>query len=57
MITKEIIENTNSQGMPTLKELFEKLPKEEALKGIGIMVILGLSALAINTIKEIVMKK
>lgn len=57
MITKEIIENTNSQGMPALKELFEKLPKEEALKGIGIMVILGLSALVINTIKEIVMKK
>ena len=43
--------------MPALKELFEKLPKEEALKGIGIMVILGFSALVINTIKEIVMKK
>ena len=35
----------------------ENLPKEDCIKGLGIMVILGISTLAINTIKDIVTSK
>lgn len=52
-----MIEEAFNKGLPELKELFEKLPKEDCLKGLGIMVILGISITAINVIKEIVLQK
>ena len=44
-------------GPPTLKEMFERLPISDALEGLGIMVILGIDAEVINTVKEIVEDK
>lgn len=57
MITTTMVEESFNKGLPELKNLFEKLPKEDCLKGLGIMVILGLSTVAINAIKEIVLQK
>lgn len=57
MITTDMVKKAAENGLPGLKSLFEKLPKEDCLKGLGIMVILGVSTVAINTIKEIVMNK
>ena len=42
---------------PALKDLFEILPKEDALKGIGILVIAGVGMGVTNVIKEIVTGK
>ena len=57
MITTTMIEEAYQKGLPELKALFEKLPKEDCLKGLGIMVILSISITAINVIKEIVLQK
>ena len=57
MINKEIITVASEAGLPALKELFNKLPKEEALIGLGLMIILGISKMAIEAVKDIVMNK
>lgn len=57
MITASMVEEAYKKGLPELKNLFDNLPKEDCLKGLGIMVILGISTLAINTIKDIVTSK
>lgn len=57
MVTKEIIKDAVHDGMPALKELFDKLSKEDALKGLGILAILGVGYKIIEAIKEIVMAK
>ena len=57
MITASMVEEAYKQGLPELKQLFENLPKEDCLNGLGLMVILGISTLAINTIKDIVTSK
>lgn len=57
MVTKEIIKDAAHDGLPTLKELFGKLSKEDALKGLGILAILGVGYKIIEAIKEIVMEK
>ncbi len=57
MITKSLVKQAADSGLPALKDLFEKLPKEDALKGLGILVILGVAYKAIETIRDIVMAK
>lgn len=57
MITKEIVKNAAEDGLPALKELFEKLPKEDGLKGLGILAILGIGYKIIAIIREIVLAK
>lgn len=55
MVTKESIEQIyRNSGESGLKELFEKLPQDDRLKGLGILVILGVSYVVIEAIKEIV---
>ena len=57
MVNKEIITATSEAGLPALKELFNKLSKEDALKGLGLMIILGISKMAIDAVKDIVKNK
>ena len=57
MVNKEIITSASEAGLPALKELFNKLSKEDALKGLGLMIILGISKMAIEAVKDIVMNK
>ena len=57
MISKDLIKQTSQQGLPALKDLFDKLPKEDALKGIGILVILGVGYKIIEAVKDIVLSK
>ena len=57
MINKEIITAASEAGLPAIKELFNKLSKEDALKGLGLMIILGISKMAIEAVKDIVMNK
>ena len=57
MITTPMVEEAYKKGLPELKQLFEKLPKEDCLKGIGIMVIMGIAIETIRIIKDIVISK
>lgn len=57
MVNKEIITSASEAGLPAIKELFNKLSKEDALKGLGLMIILGISKMAIEAVKDIVMNK
>lgn len=52
-----LVKAAADQGLPALKELFNKLPKEDALKGIGVLAILGVAQKAFITIVEIVKGK
>lgn len=57
MVNITSIVEASMTGLPTLKEMFERLPISDALEGLGIMVILGIDAEVINTVKEIVENK
>lgn len=57
MISKAIVKQAADNGLPALKNLFEKLSKEDALKGIGILAILGVGHKIIEAIKDIVLAK
>ena len=57
MINEEIIKKAADAGLPSLKELFNNLSKEDAVKGIGIMIILGIAKHAIETVRDIAMNK
>ncbi len=57
MVTKAIIKQAAQGGLPALKDLFDKLPKEDALKGLGILAILGVGYKVIEAIKDLVMSK
>ena len=57
MVNITLIVEASMTGLPTLKEMFERLPISDALEGLGIMVILGIDAEVINTVKEIVEDK
>lgn len=57
MVNKTSIIEASMAGPSTLKEMFERLPISDALEGLGIMVILGIDAEVINTVKEIVEDK
>lgn len=52
-----LVKAAADQGLPALKELFNKLPKEDALKGIGVLAILGVAQTAFIAIVEIVKGK
>lgn len=55
MVTTEIIKNAAQDGLPALIDLFKNLSKEDALKGLGILAILGLGYKIIDAIREIVL--
>lgn len=57
MVNKTSIIEASMAGPSTLKEMFERFPISDALEGLGIMVILGIDAEVINTVKEIVEDK
>jgi hypothetical protein len=57
MVTTENVKEALNGGVPGLKILFEKLDKEDALKAIGILVILGVGKYIIDAVKDIVMDK
>lgn len=57
MINEKVIAEAANAGLPALNELFNKLSKEDALKGIGIMAVLGIGYKVIDTILEIVRSK
>ena len=57
MINEEIIKKSAEDGLPALKELFEKLPKEDAKKGLGILAIMFVSWTAITELRKIVLAK
>lgn len=57
MITESNVKQAVDGGLPALKDLFDKLPKEDALKGLGILAILGVGYKIIETIKDIVVRK
>lgn len=57
MITKEIVQEAANNGLTALKNLFEKLPKDDALKALGILVVLGIAKTAIDAVKDIVQNK
>lgn len=57
MVTKGVIKVAAEGGLPALKELFDKLSKEDALKGFGILAILGVCYKTIEVIREIVLAK
>lgn len=56
MVTKEMVSEASKKGLQGLKELVENLPKEDVLKAIGLMVLLGVSYAVIEAVKEIVLK-
>ena len=57
MITKEIVQAAANNGLADLKNLFKKLDEEDALKALGILIILGLGKHVIDAVKEIVLDK
>lgn len=57
MVTTDVVANAAHAGIPALKELFNKLSKEDALKALGTLVVLGISKYAIDAVKDIVLHK
>lgn len=57
MITKSIVKQAADNGLPALKDLFEKLSKEDALKALGILAIIGVGYKIIEAIRIIVLNK
>ena len=57
MINEEIVKKAADAGLPSLKELFQNLSKEDALKGIGLLIVLGVTKLAFETVRDIVLRK
>ena len=57
MVNEEIIKKAADAGLSSLKELFQNLSKEDALKGLGILAILVVSWTTITEIRKIVLAK
>ena len=57
MITEKLIKTAASQGLPALEELFEKLSRDDAIKGLAMLVILGVSRKTVEVIRDIVLAK
>ena len=57
MLDQNALKNAYNAGLPALKNFFEKLPKEDALKGIGVLVIMAVGSKIIDVIKDIVTQK
>lgn len=53
----DMVKQAVDSGVPAMKELASKVPKEQAAAVIGIMVILGVAYKTIDSIKEIILKK
>lgn len=57
MVNTEMVKEAVNNGIPAIKNLLEKLDKEDALKAIGILAILGIGKHVIDAVKDIVTKK
>ena len=57
MVNTEMVKEAVNNGIPAIKNLLEKLDKEDALKAIGIFAILGIGKHVIDAVKDIVTKK
>ena len=57
MVNTEMVKEAVNNGIPAIKNLLEKLDKEDALKAIGILAILGIGKHVIDAVKDIVPKK
>ena len=57
MLDQNALKNAYKEGIPALKNFFDKLPKEDALKGIGVLVIMAVGYKIIDAIKDIVSQK
>ena len=56
-ITLETVKKAADGGLPALKDLAEKVPKEQAAVVIGMLVICGVAYKTIEIIKDIMMNK
>lgn len=57
MINEEIIRKAAEAGLPALKELFNKIPKEDILSALGIVATTLISWKAIEEIRKICMSR
>lgn len=57
MLTEKNVKDAAEKGPSAPASLFEKLSKEDALKGLGIASVIGITGLAFKTILEIVQNK
>ena len=57
MINEEIIRKAEEAGLPALKELFNKIPKEDILRALGILSTTLISWKAIEEVRKICMSR
>ena len=57
MISEEIIRKAAEAGLPALKELFDKIPKEDILRALGILSTTLISWKAIEEVRKICMSR
>lgn len=57
MINEEIIRKAEEAGLPALKELFNKIPKEDILRALGILSTTLISWKAIEEVRNICMSR
>ena len=57
MINEEIIRKAAETGLPALKELFNKIPKEDILRALGILATTLISWKAIEEVRKICMSR
>ena len=57
MINEEIIRKAAEAGLPALKELFDKIPKEDILRALGILSTSLISWKAIEEVRKICMSR
>ena len=57
MINEEIIRKAAEAGLPALKELFNKIPKEDILRALGILATTLISLKAIEEVRKICMSR
>lgn len=57
MINEEIIRKAAEAGLPALKELFKKIPKEDILRALGILSTTLISWKAIEEVRKICMSR
>ena len=57
MINEEIIRKAAEAGLPALKELFNKIPKEDILRALGILSTTLISWKTIEEIRKICMSR
>ena len=57
MINEVIIKKSAEDGLPALKELFNKIPKEDILRALGIVATTLISWKAIEEVRKICMSR